>query len=242
MITSGSGQRRNIWFDAQEDIQEFTASFTYHAANSGFGAGMGASFIIQNDPAGLGALTDSEVQYGFAGIENSAGITFELHGAFGTTHTGFYRNGIIGDGAADVAPHQPNVGDGLDVTIDYNGSLLTVLIDDGVNDPPFSRNYLVSPALEDSLSSGNAFVGFGAATPSTSGITQTISNFRFSAVPEPSSVIMVLPVFAILGLLRDRRLKTCKSGAAVNTVSTHAQSCHRNRKITTRCTCGLEMI
>ncbi|WP_197355480.1 PEP-CTERM sorting domain-containing protein [Aureliella helgolandensis] len=192
-----------MWFNQAQGIDDFSASFHYQVSNGNFGSGYGLTFAVHNDPRGLGVISNSNFNYGFQGIAESAGVTLELNGSTNTTEVGFYRNGVIGSGAANVAPHFPG-GAGFDVLVDYNGSILNVTVADGIN-TPFTRNYFVSPTLQSSIGDGNAFIGFGAS--SGSGITQVISDFRFesTAIPEPSSTVALIAITGFCSLIRRRR-------------------------------------
>ena len=172
-ITNGSSQARTIWFDTRQPISEFCASFRYRTQSFSFNGGTnGISFIIHNDPRGLGATTNSFSGGGFSGIDQSVGFVFDLNNG-GTSAVSFQQNGVIGSGGTGLGA-RTTFGDGLDVTLRYDGTLLEVLIDDGIA-TPFSQTLFISPAIADVLESGDAIIGFGA----TSGVRQTISNFSF---------------------------------------------------------------
>ena len=173
-ITAGSFLGSNLWFNERQNIEEFSASFRYRANNGPSGAG--ATFILHNDPDGLGAVTGSRFDFGFSDIAPSAGVTIEMSGQ----RTGFYLDGVVGSSSQSFAPHSP-FGDGFQVTIEYNGSLLTVTIQDDDVADPFVRIYPISD-LVDRLGSAEAYVGFGAGT-GTGTVTQTLSDVRFFSGP-----------------------------------------------------------
>ena len=175
-LTNGTGQRRSFWFKTKQNINNFSVSFRYQVAGGNFSSNVGGtSFIIQNES--LDAVTDSNFEYGFGGIAPSAGVTFELNGSTGQAFSGVYRNGEIGTGAEPLSPHSPG-GNGIDVTISYDGFLLTRTVDNG-EDAPLTQTVFVTPEFAETLGSGKAWIGFGAST--TSNLDQTIRNFHFSS-------------------------------------------------------------
>ena len=186
-LTSGPSQGRNIWFNTRQPISEFSASFRYQTADFGLISGFespGVSFIIQNSPAGLEATTNSVFGAGFTGIDQSVALVFDLT-SYGGVDVSFQENGSIGTGGSNLGARN-TFGDGLDVTLDYDGTLLNIVIDDGIEDP-FTQSLLIDPTIAESLGSGDAFIGFGASTMnSLFGLgRQTLSNFQFSAAAGP---------------------------------------------------------
>ena len=205
-ITNGGSQQRNIWFNTPQNIDAFTASFRYQATDTPFNPEGGISFIIHANASGLD--TSSSGAFGFAGIDSSVGITIELDNNGPQTRTGVFSNGVIGTGSTDISSFSPL--DGFDVSIDYDGRLLTLGIENGVN-TPFERTTIISPDFATILNSNNAIVGFGASNSNIAGssnFTQTISNFRFSsssAIPEPSPALILAGLSCVAGLSWRRR-------------------------------------
>ena len=171
-ITNGFNQRRSVWFDTRQPFDTFSASFNYQAGTS---AG-GLSFIIQDDSRGRSAVTNSISGPGFNGIDRSFGVVFTTSAV--STFVSIQSNGAVGSGSTDVelSAREP----GLDVSLDYDGRLLAVTIDDGTNDP-FSQSFLVSSSIAETIGSGDAFIGFGASTSNYSSNVQRISDFQFSS-------------------------------------------------------------
>ena len=193
-ITSGFGQRRNIWFNTPQSIDQFSASFTYSTTNGL--SSQGISFIIHDDSRGLDTVTTDTSTRGFGGIDRSLGVIFD------TNSFRVAEDGEIGSGSFDL--DLINSFSGYNVNIDYlGGNLLSVSVNDGTNTA--SEDIFIGQTIADAIGSGDAFIGFGAHT-GTNTSTQTISNFRFNsvAVPEPSTAI-VLAAVGIIGLVRRRR-------------------------------------
>ena len=179
-MTVGSNLVNNVWYNERQNIEEFSATFRYRVNGASFNSGYGAAFIVQNDSSGLEALGDSFFGYGFSGVDQSAGVTIELNGFNGSTEIGFNTNGIVGDGAANAAPHTPS-GSGFVVSVDYNGFLLTIsVLDDGLPEP-FVQNFAV-PSLPDIVGDTEAYVGFGAGTAGGT-INQILSEVHFVSGP-----------------------------------------------------------
>ena len=181
-LTNGTSQQRSFWYTLDQNIQAFKVSFNYRVAGGAFFSNAGGTtFVIQDAPEGLDAVTNTNFDYGYGGIEESVGVTFELNAATGQSFVGFNDGGTIGSGATATDPHSPG-GNGYLVTINYDGTLLQIHIDNGVN-TPFSQTLLVTPSIAESVGSGKAIIGFGASTASN--LDQTISNFSFTSTAKP---------------------------------------------------------
>ncbi len=207
-ITTGTRQFRNVWLNDRQNIESFTASFRYQSEGSN--TGMGASFIVHNDPDGANALSDGvgngfgPPNLGFGGIDSSLGVLFAL-GNNRSASTGVLRDGRFGSGLTAIAPSAS--GDGFDVTVSYENARLSLLVDDGAN-TPFSQTLIV-PDLAIALGSNEAYIGFGASAGNFAGTQpQRISNFRFQsgtvAIPEPSAGVAMLVLGSFVGCWRKR--------------------------------------
>ncbi len=214
-FTTGPNQRRSLWFNTRQDISEFTATFTYRA--NGIGASgnrQGLVFVMQNDTDGINTLGDpvgglfGNSGLGYFGIQPSAAVTVETDTGPARTFTGFYSGGVFGGGSAPTFPVNAFDGSEIDVTITYDGSILSVGMVEGSNVFP-TRNYLVG-SLEDAVGSSSAYIGFTAST-ANGGANQYISDFQYK-VPEPSSAL--LTAVGIGALIGGRYLKRKKSRAA----------------------------
>lgn len=192
-ITTGANQVRDIWFATPQAITQFTATFTYRAANIAGSSNPGVAFIIQNDPRGTAALAPGG--FGFQGITPSAAVTIQLNTAVQQTATGFFRDGVMGAGSIATSPLNAFDGREIDVSIVYNGSTLAVSMHDSVNTFP-TQTYIVSPSFASALGSSTALVGFGGST-AANGCNQFLSNFRFT-VPSPATATVLLGGVATL--------------------------------------------
>lgn len=206
ITTGGAKQVRDIWYNTPQDISRFSASFTYRAANIGAASGrQGVAFILQTDTRGAAALGTgfSSTGFGYDDVTPSAAVTIELDTGPALSYTGFYRNGSLGGGSTVLSPLNGFDLRDIDVTIDYDGSLLTVAMRDTVNTSP-TRTYVVSPSFALGLGSTTALIGFGASSGLQHGVDQFISNFRFTSVPGPTP-LRVLGLMCYVAVGRRRR-------------------------------------
>src|SRR5262249_60124336 len=84
---------RSAFFNTAIGTGAFTTTFTLKDVPQ-TGAADSVEFVIQNDPRGLTALGGSGGGGGYAGINNSIAIKFDLYsGGTHTPTTGLYTNG-----------------------------------------------------------------------------------------------------------------------------------------------------
>lgn len=190
-IINGGGEHRSIFDNTPQPISSFTASFTFQASG---GNPDGTAFIIQGSSSGPNALGFGD---GYGGITSSVAIPLELDNG-GGTDTGLYTNGNTG-GTTSSNPVAIFSNHPINVSLSYNGSLLSEMLTDSTTSATYSASYLVNiPSL---VGGTTATVGFGSS--SNFGSTQTISNFQFSAAPEPATW-SVIAASGILVLCRRR--------------------------------------
>ena len=188
-ITSGGNQYRSLWFNAKQDITQFSATFRYRVEDiGGQGSEGGVFFVVQNDPRETAALSPFFFGYGNGlfepsiGVQPSAAITIESRQfALGKngTFSGSYENGDFTDVSPSIEPTTAFMFTDVLVSITYDGNLMNVVMDDQVNEP-YEITFSL-PELDISLGSPNTYVGFtaGASGFFNSGATQVISNFQF---------------------------------------------------------------
>src|SRR3984957_1806065 len=191
-LINSHAEDRSIFCDTPQSTSPFTASFTFQGAG---GNPDGTCFVIQNSSSGASALGFSD---GYSGIGNSAAVALELDNV-GDTNTGLYTNGNTG-GSTSSSPISLFSNDPINVSLSYNGSVLSETLTDATTSATFSTSYLLN--LPSVIGGSSAFVGFAAS--SNFGSSQTISNFQFNSVPEPAS-LGLLAAGAVGALLRRRR-------------------------------------
>jgi hypothetical protein len=204
-FTTGPNQRRSLWFNARQDISQFTATFTYRATGIGAsGNRQGLAFVIQDDLQGANTIGDPVgglfgfSGLGYYGIEPSAAVTIETDTGPARTYTGYYTDGVFGGGSTNTLPINAFNERDIDVTISYDGDILSVGMVDGADVFP-PRNYLIG-SLDDVIGNPDAYIGFTAST-ANGGANQFISNFRFqNAVPEPGAAWLLIVALGASGM------------------------------------------
>jgi hypothetical protein len=181
-FTGGPNNRRSIWFNTPQDISAFEATFTYRASSIAASASrQGIAFVMQN--AGTAALGTGST--GYQGVGTSAAVTLETDTGPGRSYSGFYTNGVIGGGSTVTTPVNAFDLRDIDVTVRYNGSILSVTMVDG-NNTYGPQNYLVGN-LASVLGGSTAYIGFTGATFNTlgsgGGATQFLSDVTFTTIP-----------------------------------------------------------
>jgi len=205
LTNDGVSERRSIFHNVPQPIDRFTASFTYQAlgARRSNGMGYGASFTLQNSDAGPHAVGGSATGLGYSGIQPSVAVTLEMRPG-GDARTGLYLHGELAGGGVATDPLDFFDTNPIDVTIDYNGSLLETSFVDTVTGDVFSRAYIVD--LRDMLESDTAYVGFTASTGAfgwSANANQRFTDFAF--VPEPGTWTLLAIGIAACSALRMRR-------------------------------------
>lgn len=190
LTNRAGGERRSVFFETPQNITNFSASFTYQVSYSGGPSNFGAAFVIQNSAAGAAALGAGTGSYGYGGITNSLAISLELP----SSRTGFYTNGAIGGGSLPTTPVSLPAGRMVNVNITYDGRFFNLTLLDPVGMTGFNTNFL-APNLGSIIGSDTAFIGFTASTNIPgfgSGADQFFSNVRFTSVPSPGAVGVLL--------------------------------------------------
>jgi len=202
LTNSGAGEFRSVFFETPQAIGQFSASFTYTAANvaSAFGNPFGACFVIQNSPAGAGALGGFNGGLGYSGITNSVALSFEIGSP--PSRSGLYTGGVVGGGASPTTPVNLLLGNPIDVDLSYNGSLLAVTLTDTVTLAQYQTAYPINiPAM---IGGPTAYIGFSASTHGVGNADQYIGHPDFS-VPGPAG-LSLMGLAGIMGM-RRRRVK-----------------------------------
>ncbi len=211
ITTNSSNEARSVFYDTPVTAGAFAAQFTYQASGSKDADGI--TFVIENDPRGVSAIggLGSGLGYGNSDGDNSGawihssvavemnlfnghtrGTNVQTAGTLTNPYTGNYNlNGSVSFNSCEQ----------IQVNIGYNGTLLTTTFLDQATSQSYQASYSVNLA---SVLGGNmGYVGFTGATGSQLSI-QTISNFTFTSVPEPSTWALLGTGIAGL-MVRGRR-------------------------------------
>ena len=199
LITDGGlGESRSVFFNTKLGIDSFTAQFTFQASGSFLADGV--AFVLQNDSRGSAALGEGGSGLGYGGISPSAAYEINIYSAH-TIGATLATNGAYGT-------YQPtgNVsftsGNPIRVTLSYNGTLLSTTLQDLTTNQTFQTTYTVN--LSTVLGGNTAYIGFTGATGALTS-SQTISNFTFTSIPEPTSVALMCAGLLGFGVVEGRR-------------------------------------
>jgi hypothetical protein len=190
-LINGAGEVRSIFCNTRQSISTgFQTTFTFKGSG---GNPDGTCFVLQNDPAGAGAVG---FQDGYTGITKSMAIALELDNV-GNTNTGLYTNGNIG-GSTSSNPVKLFSNDPINVTITYVGNILSEHLVDAVTSDTYDASYFVN--LQSVLGTSTPFAGFTAS--SNFGSNQSISSFEF-ITPEPAGSAILLFGLGSIGIRRQ---------------------------------------
>jgi hypothetical protein len=162
LTNGGTGEAGSAWYYQPVNVQAFTTEFSFQLSNP---AEEGITFAIQGDNnTSLGAAGSG---LGYQGIANSVAIKFDLDNAAGEgpDSIGLYINGAsptvpaIDLSTTGIDLHSD---DTMDVSVTYNGTILSMIISDLITGASYSTSWPVNiPSL---VGGDTAYVGFTGAT------------------------------------------------------------------------------
>ena len=171
LTNGGTNQAGSAFFNTPVNVQSFTTDFTFQLSNAGAD---GITFTIQgNGPTALGPYGGG-LGYGPAtpggtgGIPNSVAVkldTFNNAGE-GIDSTGLYKNGSspTTPNSIDLTPSGIDLhsNDTMSVDLAYDGTTLSMLINDPVANKTFSTSWAID--IPRTVGGPTAYVGFTGGT------------------------------------------------------------------------------
>jgi hypothetical protein len=179
LTNNGLDDHNSAFFNTQQSITTFSASFTYQAGGN-LGAD-GVAFVLQNSPAGPSAVgtANGGGGLGYNVISPSAAVELDIF-PYGPPGTGYYTEGNTGSTGGppyvSTTPVDLTSGHPIGVTLVYDGTTLSEKLLDTVNGNMFTKSYAAN--VPSDAGGATAFVGFTGATGGATSI-QAISDFEF---------------------------------------------------------------
>ena len=192
LTTGMTGEAGSAWYYQPVNIQAFTSNFSFQLSNP---AGEGITFAIQG--VSNTSLGSAGAGLGYQGISNSVAIKFDLVNAAGEgpDSIGLYTNGVSPTvPAIDLSTTGTDLhsDDTFEVSVTYNGSILSMVITDMITGAAYSTSWTVNiPSI---VGGDTAYVGF---TGGTSGLTssQKIETWVYTTISNGSPVT-TSPIFS----------------------------------------------
>jgi hypothetical protein len=176
-LTDGNGnEASSAFYTTPVNIASFSTNFTFQLTSA---SADGMAFVIQN--VGTTALGGTGGALGYAGINNSVAVKFDLYdnAGEGTDSTGLYTDGANPfTPAEDMTSSGVNLhsGDTMSVQMTYNGTTLTMTITDTVTKKSFTYSWAVN--IPSVVGGNTAYVGFSGGTGGETAI-QDIVTWQF---------------------------------------------------------------
>jgi hypothetical protein len=178
VLTTAANQQRAVWFNTPMQINAFKASFQYQAVPiSGLSPADGLALVLQNSPAGTGALGGGGGGLGYGGLTASVALSLNI---YGTPGVAFNTGGNTG-GYTPTAPVNIAGGDLIQVDVNYDGNTISVTLSNTVDATTFATN-IAAGDITSAIGGNLAYVGITAATGGEAA-EQQIRNFRFIPIP-----------------------------------------------------------
>jgi sugar lactone lactonase YvrE len=165
LVTDVGVERSSAYFSTAVPINKFSTDFDFVMTRAPGFTGEGFTFVVQS--AGLNALGSSGAGLGYATIEHSVAVKFDMHSdaGEGSNSTGVYVGGALPTvPATNVLPSGINLhsGDAFHVRLNYDGANLKVSITDLTGYAVFTGTYPVNIPL--AVGGDTAYAGFTAGT------------------------------------------------------------------------------
>jgi fibronectin type 3 domain-containing protein len=180
LTNGGSSEAGSVFSTNTVDVTQFTTQFTFQIS-AGTNTADGFTFCIQG--VGNTALGASGGSLGYQGINSSVAVKFDLYNnsGEGVDSTGLYTDGAAPNiPAIDLTPSGLDLhsGDIFQVVMNYDGTTLTVTIEDTVTKKSATQNYSIK--IPTTVGNTLAYVGF---TGGTGGLTATQDILTWTYTP-----------------------------------------------------------
>jgi len=187
-------EQRAAWYTTPVSSHAFTSDFNYQALTA---QADGITLTLQNDPSGINAIGLDGQDLGYAGIQSSVAIKFDMWNNLGEgiDSTGYYTNGaepILP--ALDLTPYAVILRSGnlLHVHVTYDGTTLTWTISDTTTNASFTDSTVIDiPTI---VGGDTAYVGI---TGSTGGWTSTQYVSAWTHISGPATTYAAQPAFSL---------------------------------------------
>ncbi len=187
LTDGGANESTSAFWTTPVNIQSFTTNFTFQLTSA---SADGFTFVIQN--AGLSAVGGNGASLGYGpnpntkttgGIGNSVAVKFDFYSnaGEGTDSTGFYLNGVTPTvPAVDMTSSGVvlSSGDTMAAQLTYDGTTLTLILNDTVNGESFSYSSAVN--IPSTVGASTAYLGFTGGSGGLSAI-QNIKTWTFTS-------------------------------------------------------------
>jgi fibronectin type 3 domain-containing protein len=173
-LTDGGGfEASTAFYTTPVNVQSFTTNFSLQMTSA---TADGMAFVIQNGAATSLGLGGGNLGYG--GIGNSVAVKFDIfsNAGEGTDSTGMYVNGATPTvPAVDMTSSGVSLlsGDVMNVQLSYNGTTLTLTIQDATTLKSFTTSWTVN--IPTTVGSTTALVGFTAGTGGLTAVQDVLS-------------------------------------------------------------------
>ncbi len=180
ITSTANSQGTSVYHNTPKDIRTFRIEFDYQLTDPGTGTypADGMALVIQN--AGLDALGTGGGGRGYLGITDSVAVSLNLWSNRSDIDEGL--NGVIPQGGADAdlrhptAPVDLKSGDVIHTTVDYDGTAITVDLEDMDTGDTYSYSWEVD--IPTAVDADTALIGFTGGTGAANA-DQIITDFEF---------------------------------------------------------------
>jgi hypothetical protein len=186
LTDGGPNEAGSVFWNTPINTQAFTTQFTFQLSSA---QANGFTFTIQN--VGPTALGGDSAGLGYQGIGvahgNSVAVKFNFYNydGEGDDSTGFYTGGEPPvANSIDISPSgiELNSGDGITATLTYDGTTLTLNLNDNVSGDTFTTSKAIN--LPQVLGSNTAYVGFTGGSGGLSA-SQKLTNWEYTTQAVP---------------------------------------------------------